>query len=277
MATRTWAGDDATTPYDWSVAGNWVEGSVPVSTDDVVIPAGSQKITAGLNQSAVTLNSLTVNSGYVQSIGASSGALQVAVATGTNVFLSPTGGTQYFDFGASAVDVEVLGTGSPSTGFSAVNVVGSALDVVTLYNGSLGIARIAGETATVTTLNVNAGALYTGSGATVTNLNSYGGSTANYSGATTIKIYGGTVNAPQGTNATVNVIGGTFRSSSSSTITTLNLDAGLADFSVGSVPRTVTTVNVAGERDCTLAYDPGVLTITTLNQPSRPYTLSWRV
>ena len=275
MATRTWAGDNATTPNDWSVAGNWEEGSVPVSTDDVYIPAGSAAITAGLNQSAVTLGSLTINSGFIQNIGSATGALQVGVAAGTNVFLSPTGGSQYLDFGASTCDVEVLSTGTATTGLSAVNVVGTALDVVTLYSGSLGVARNPGEAAAVTALNVNNGSLVVGDGGTITTLTVLGGNCTNYAGSTTTTAYGGTVNAPKGTNTTVNVTGGIFRSSSSSTITTLNLNRGTADFSVGSVPRTVTTANVNAEGACELNYDSSVVTVTTLNQPGRPVSVRW--
>lgn len=277
MATRTWAGDDATTPNSWSVAGNWEEGSVPVSTDDVYIPANSAAITAGLNQSAVTLNSLTVNSGFIQNIGTSDGALQIGVAAGTNVFLSPSGGTQYFDFGSSTCDIEVLNTGGAAAGLSAVYIVGTALDVVTLYNGNLGVARLPGESSTITSLNQNGGSMVVGDGATVTTLKVQGGSCTNYAGSTTTTIYSGTINAPKGANATVNVTGGNFRSSSSSTITTLNLNGGVADFSVGSVPRTVTTVNVNAERDCQLVYDSSVLTVTTLNQPGRPVAVRWSI
>ena len=76
MAVRTWDGNDASTPYDWSVAGNWLEGSVPVSADDVILPAGAAKITAGLNQSAVTLSSLVAED-YAEDIGTSAAYLQI--------------------------------------------------------------------------------------------------------------------------------------------------------------------------------------------------------
>jgi len=113
MAVRTWEGSDNSTPYDWSVAGNWAENSVPVSTDEVVIPAGSQKITAGLNQSAVTLAGLTVERGYDQDIGAADGMLQVGLSAQATIETS--GGQQWFDFGSSNQDIEVIGSGSAAT------------------------------------------------------------------------------------------------------------------------------------------------------------------
>ena len=50
--TYTWiAGDGG----DWSVAGNWDTGSVPVNGDEVYLYSNTDNITAGLAQSAVTV------------------------------------------------------------------------------------------------------------------------------------------------------------------------------------------------------------------------------
>ena len=76
MAVKIWTG---ATDGDWSVAGNWSPSGVPASTDDVIISAAyTVSITAGLNQSAVTLNSLTVEEGYSGAIGSKSADLQIA-------------------------------------------------------------------------------------------------------------------------------------------------------------------------------------------------------
>ena len=56
-------------PNDWNVARNWDGGVVPVSTDDVIIENSSISITHGLDQSAVTLASLTITKDYTGRIG----------------------------------------------------------------------------------------------------------------------------------------------------------------------------------------------------------------
>jgi len=275
MATRTWAGDDSTTPNSWSVAGNWVENSVPVSTDDVYIPAGSLDITAGLNQSAVTLNSLTIQQGYTGDIGSSAGYLQIGITSGSNVFITASGGTQFIDFGASTTDVSVMGTGGASTGNSALNIIGSALDVIDIASGNVGIARPPGDTATVTTLRLRGGNLYVADGVTLTTLELSGGSASVYSGGTTVEVFGGTVNLVEGAYTTVTVWDGTVKSGTVGTITTLNANGGFVDFSVSGIPRTVTTANVNAYNDVNVEYDSSVVTISTLNQPGRPVTVSW--
>ena len=76
MAVKIWTG---ATDGDWSVAGNWSPSGVPASADDVILSASYVvSITAGLNQSAVTLNSLTVEQGYSGAIGSKAADLQIA-------------------------------------------------------------------------------------------------------------------------------------------------------------------------------------------------------
>jgi hypothetical protein len=47
-------------PNDWSTAANWSGGAVPVNDDDVILNASGVNICWGLDQSAVELDSLTL-------------------------------------------------------------------------------------------------------------------------------------------------------------------------------------------------------------------------
>lgn len=277
MATRTWKGTDATTPNSWSVAGNWVENSVPVTGDEVYIPSGSAAITAGLSQSSVTLNALTIQSGFSANIGSTDGALQIGVAAGTNFFVTASGGTQYIDVGSSTCDIEVYSTGSPSSGNSSFNIIGSAIDVLSVNGGSVGVGRVPGETATVTTLRILGGSVVLGDGVTLTTVDISSGAFTTNSPVTTLNVFGGSATAKQGALTTVNLYDGAFFGLSVGTITTLNVYGGRADFSASGVPRTVTTANINAYDNCALSYYPTVLTISTLNQPSRPVEVSWSV
>lgn len=54
----TWSGASSN---DWSTASNWSSGSVPTTTDDVIIPSGLTNYPTV--SSAITVNSITLNSG----------------------------------------------------------------------------------------------------------------------------------------------------------------------------------------------------------------------
>ena len=274
MAVRTWAGNDATTPYDWSVAGNWEEGSVPVSTDEVVIPAGSQKITAGLNQSAVTLAGLQVERGYDQNIGTSAGYLQIGLSAAAS--LQTTAGQQFFDFGSSNVNIEVLGSGSAATGQSAINIIGSNLATVSIISGSVGIATALAKSATVATLRVLGGSVWCGDNVTLTTLNLYGGSVLQQCSSTTSTVYSGTLTTKgTGTITTANLYSGTFTGNSTGTITTLNGYGGSIVLDGSGLARTITTLNANATDPLSIAYDPNVVTISTLNAPSTPQSVRY--
>jgi len=60
MATRTWKTAPGTTA--WALASNWVEGAVPTTNDDVIIPGG-YNASIDFSSSAVAFGSLTVQSG----------------------------------------------------------------------------------------------------------------------------------------------------------------------------------------------------------------------
>ena len=274
MAVRTWSGNDSTTPYSWAVAGNWEEGSVPVNSDEVVIPAGSQKITAGLNQSSVTLAGLTIEVGYDQDIGSSTGYLQIGLSAAAS--LQTTSGQQFLDFGSSNVNIEVLGSGSASTGQNAINLVGSNLATVSIIGGSVGIATALAKSATVATLRVLGGSVWCGANVTLTTLNLYGGSVLQQCSSTTSTVYGGTLSTKgSGTITTGNLYAGTMRLNSTGTITTLNAYGGSVFLDGSGLARTITTLNANARDPLTLVYDPSVVAISTLNVPSTPQRVNY--
>ena len=82
MAQKIWVGTDSGNEGDYSVAANWNPTGVPTDADDVLIgPGGTQPILAGLNQSSVTLASLSVTADRGGSaIGSADNYLQVGVS-----------------------------------------------------------------------------------------------------------------------------------------------------------------------------------------------------
>jgi len=110
MATRRWLGGIS---GDWSVAGNWSGGAVPVNNDDVIFDSGSVSVDAGLNQSAVSLNSLNITSGYKGSIGSPGASLQINInGASPTAFRVAMGGQFVCWSGTSTPVVNVGSTGS---------------------------------------------------------------------------------------------------------------------------------------------------------------------
>ena len=270
MAARTWSGS---TSGDWSVAGNWLEGSVPINADEVYIPAGAAAITAGLIQSAVTLDWLEIEDGYQSNIASSAAYLQIATA----VFIAaPSGGAQYIDLGSSAINAEIRKTGSASTGLRALNLKGSALATVSVLSGSVGIATDPALTSTVATLHNLGGNVWCGQGVTLTTLLQTGGSTLLDCAATTATLFSGTLEKRYGgTLATANVYDGTFFYAGSGALTTLNGNGGTVDCRRSAIARTITTLNANATKSLQLYIDPAYITVTTFNRPSGVYQASF--
>lgn len=273
MAVRTWDGNDATTPNDWSVTGNWVEGSVPVSTDDVIIPAGSADITAGLNQSAVTLGSLVFER-YSGDIGSVSGYLQVAVSGEFRV--DCIGGQQFIDIGASAISPVIDNSAGARSGERGFNILGTAIATLVVNGGSVGVAIAPSDSATVTSVKALGGDVWVGENVTLTNLYAFGGGVRLQCAATLLELNGSKVST-YGTGAitTVTTYDGNFRPMSTGTITTLNAYGGTIDFNKTAASRTVTTLNLSVDSRAAVHTDPDYVTFSTVTLPTdRRFNLS---
>ena len=263
----------ATGPYHWNNADNWAEGSVPVDDDDVVFDGDSGSVKYGLDQSDVTLTSIDIREGYdgeiglpqVNSdtvgfeypeyrdtelkIGNSGDGVNMSVTIDSSV-----SGPMRFDFNTGQVTVDIHNTGSAQQdGTPNVILKGShASNVVNINRGSVGIAYLPGDTATVATLRVGfvenpAGdaIVNVGTGTTLTTINQSGGVLQTDSAATTISQTDGESTLLSGAHTTLNIDGGTCHYRSTGTITTANVGGGgELDFSRDQRSRTVTNCNV---------------------------------
>ncbi|MCH8923988.1 MAG: hypothetical protein IIA67_12670, partial [Planctomycetes bacterium] len=66
MATNAWL---STADGNYGTAANWSAGSIPAINEEVIIPAGTPSITAGLAQSGVAIGGFYVEEGYEGTIG----------------------------------------------------------------------------------------------------------------------------------------------------------------------------------------------------------------
>ena len=248
MALHIWTGASADGNY--STAGNW-SGGVPVAAGDVLIQ-GSVSITAGLNQSAVAIDKFEVAPGYSGTIGSVTAPLQID----PDGFDFTSTGLAYIDIGSAAISPVVRGTATAATaGTAGLYLKGSAIATLSVLKGTVAVALLTDETATITTANclftttqaTDAG-LILGPGVTLTTLNQTGGSVDLRCALTTINATGGTLNTRgSGAITTMNADGATIYPQSTGTITTLNANAGTIDFRRSLTARTVTTLASTGQ------------------------------
>jgi hypothetical protein len=255
-------------PYDWSVAANWQGGAVPVAADDVVADGTSVPILFGLDQHTITLNSLTIGTGFTGTIGLPpqnpkgyteyrTQYLRVGATTcqiGQGPQTGGGSGRLKIDFGTAQTTLTVYSTGqSADSGLPAMLFKGShASNAVSVIAGSVGLAVLPGETATVAALRVGGAqqgqtAVVAGSGLSLTTLNMDGGTCQIACGLATLNQVAGTLTLT-GTGAistVANVDGGTLVYQSSGTIASLKVsDGGTADFRTDPRARTVTAFTV---------------------------------
>ncbi len=261
MANRTWEGSVS---GDYSVAGNWVEGSVPVNADDVRIPATStQAITSGLNQSAVTLTSFTVEDG-APAMGTETAYLQI----GTGAFRFAGSGTSLIDLGSSAIVAYVDDTVTPAEGYAGLYLKGSAISQLILNGGHTALAWRMGETATATSIRINgSAAIYWGGSVTNTTFHANNGTAVIRHAVTTLNVVGGTIRT-QGSAAvgTINVYGGICYPESSGTVTTLNMLGGTTSLLSSGIARTVTNWKL--DPGAVMRHDPAYVTLSNCTVPS---------
>ena len=264
MANRTWHG---ATDGDYATAGNWLEGSVPTNGDNVRIPATSTRaIVSSLNQSAVTLGDFIVEEG-APAIGVDSSATYLQIGL-SGAFRFAGAGTALIDLGSSNIVAQVDATATPATGYCGLYLKGSSMSVLAINGGYVGLAWRMGETATATTIRVNAAScrLWAGSGVTNTTTTVTNGTYCGKHGITTLNVMGGiAITTHSGAITTANSYGGYFYPNSTGTITTLNVLGGIVDFTTCGAARTVT--NWKHELG-TLKADEGYVTLTNRTTPT---------
>lgn len=276
MATKLWTGTTSGSEGDYGVAGNWSPSGVPVAADDVVIANSSQDILTNLDQSAVSLNSITIDQSYTGLIGTSaSDFLQVAASTAVIGQARTTTGTLTgskrlnLDFGSStACDIQIYNSARTAQDqnrqplrLKAVN----ASSTLSVYGGSVALSDDNTDSSTLSSITVKGGSLNVGQGVTLTTLTTNGGQVTIQSSVTTANCKGGTVNHYDGISAsTVTTLTtsdtGIYNHYASGTITTANVNGGTLDLSRTEKAKTVTTLNI--KRDATLVLDTNVVTLT---------------
>ncbi len=264
-------------PSDWSTAGDWSTGAVPVSTDSVFL-TGRVPIKYGLSaQSAVALTALNIQADFNVDLGlpnvntaGGSGTYQeyrgtyLAIQASTinvGAGYGPGASRLRLDIGtATATTVNVYGTSTPAAdpnGLPALCLKGSnAANVLNLYPGSVGLAIEPGLTCQYATLRVgyetsqaNDVQLTVGAGATIAVINANGGKalmqqTANL---TTFNQWAGdwTLQGSAGITGTTTLLGGTFRLQSTGTLAAVVLGAATLDCSQDMRAKAITAITIA--------------------------------
>lgn len=264
--TGTWASTGNTTknsgPNDWNTAANWVENVVPIATDNVTL-TGSNAWKYGL-QTGLALGAFNV----VQTASVQSGSQGLRASFTCTSFYFAGSGLSYFDLGSSAIAPRVVNTASASAPACGLYIKGSALTTVTVEGGSVDVVGLAGETATVTTINLlnNNSRVRVGAGCTLTNFNQENGISEVGCAATSVTAEAGTLTTVgSGAIGTLVNNGATVLPESSGTITNCKANGGTTDFTSCAVARTVTTPTIA--KGAKLIYDPGIVTMTTPPAP----------
>jgi hypothetical protein len=267
-------------PNWWSVAANWSTGAVPASGDDVTITAAGANIFYGLAQSAVTLDSLTINSKTVQ-IGNSpinAGGypeyrpLYLAIGADT-INVQQASGRVKIDTGSAPTAATVVATAvgvDQSAGVPSLLLLGTnAGNSLYVLGGSIGIAFFGGETAEFGALAQTGGSILAGGGAELVAVDNAGGALSfSPNGETTslrLDAAAGTVTCVTGSASgigTVDVYGGTLDYQDGGTITQLTVgQKGTASFVDNIQDRTIT--------NCTLGVGASLIdssaTITFTN------------
>jgi len=159
-------------PNVWDTPNNWDGGVVPITGDDVIIGTEGGDILYGLDQSAVTLLTLTILQGFANTIGLPEtnadssteypeyrdtylkvGATDIVIGTGAG------NGSSRIKINTGAVQTTMLVKNSGQSSDDAVPAIlwkgTHASNAVNINRGDVGIAVLAGETATVKTLRTS--------------------------------------------------------------------------------------------------------------------------
>jgi trimeric autotransporter adhesin len=252
----------------WSVAANWSTLSVPADGDDVIVQNSANPILFGLDQSAVTLNSLSIDQSFTGTIGLPRGNpggyveyreqyLKIGATTIT-IGRGDGAGSGRIKINTLAVQtaIGVLNSGSPiESGVKSVLWKGThASNAVLVNKGSFAAAPFAGETATIAALkqgyrtnvagdsDVRLGAGCTLSGCAITKL---GGALEVSSGFASLVQLNGETAILAGAPGTMAIAGGAVRYKSAGTYTAATVSGGgELDFRQDLQPRTGTNTTL---------------------------------
>ncbi|QDT30491.1 hypothetical protein Enr10x_58570 [Gimesia panareensis] len=255
-------------PNNWDVAANWDSNSVPASSDIAYISDSDIDILYGLDQSAVTLAELHVESTFTGSIGLprkntdgtssySEYREQYLKIGATELFIGEKNGDGSdrikINLGSVQTTALIVDSGdSPDGNTPPILLLGShASNVINVNRGFLGIAYYPTETATVATIRqafiddaTDDTTVYCGAGTTLTNIIKSGGELTLNSNTTSLEQTAGTTNIYDGAHTVLNVLAGTLNYNSTGTLSAVNLSGdAVLTFDQDRRPKDVTIIN----------------------------------
>ena len=287
MADYTYHGWDATTPGDWSVAGNFnPSGGPPGAGDNVSIAAGANAISSGLTSGATTrLGRVHFEEGFFELAGVEDDTGNTYLKLNCAFLLLASEGKTFIELNSAGsgetTDIEVRNTAPATNGTFGAYITSETPNTdqgnVREYSqtgGSVGIATNLHDDLIITdSCNSFGGNLEIGHGCTLSTCDLrvksssvvMRGIWANC--PTTLEA--GAVLRTEGNSANANTV--TLRgdsqfipnsSSGSADIGVVAMyDDSFVDFYQSGLPRTITTFHQIGGR---VRMDPAVVTITTL-------------
>jgi hypothetical protein len=217
----------------------------PRATEHVRFRRTSASINSivGMDQSGVALGDFIVEEGYQGTIGS---------ATLGYLFIDPDRfefsgrGECWLNITSAAISPRIFATASSQQGYRGLYLRGSAISVLDVLGGSVGLAVNPGDTATATTIRVSGAgtSCWIGNGVSLTNLHQYDGDVRLRCASTAAIIYGGKHYTEEtGTQTAVTLYGGEYHYGNSSGITTFNLRGGFLNCRATNVARTIGTLN----------------------------------
>lgn len=248
-------------PNDASIAANWTGGAVPTTNDDVIFDDSDSDCLWNLGAITDALTSFTTTPTWTGAIGLNQDAgdyveyrTRDLLCKATTITINSPG-CQRMRLNASTtqtlVNVVEIGT-SDTIGLPALNFIGTnASNVMNVSKGSVGIAAVAEQTATVATLRVGYKdsvhgdvTLFGGAGLTLTTLEQSGGNVTLEVGLTTINKYAGNLTLLKSAAVTTyNHFGGDAWHRSSGTIGTYDGRSGSV-LHMDADPRSRTITNI---------------------------------
>lgn len=245
---------------------DWVQfQQMPKATEHVrwAADSGSINSATGIDQSAVAIGDFIVEEGCDATFGSESlGYLSID----PDRFEFNGIGEAWINLHTAAIPIRVYSTASPEAGAVGLYLRGTALTVVDIMGGSVGIAVRGGEISTMTTARLlgEGSAMKLGSGCTITNLHVYQGEALVQCGVTTTILYAGSIiTEGNGAMTTVTMKGGEYVFNSSGTIATFHAYSGTLDTMKSGAARTISTLNLYNGTT-QIPYNKEAVTITTL-------------
>ncbi len=171
--TRIWDGASSSV---FATAGNWSDDTAPVAGDTAILPDGNIVVVDGAALYDEALAVFTVKPGYTGTIGSRTAGVI------SNLMLKPVianlagSGIAYLNLASTTTcNVTAAAAGTPTAGSYGLALSGATtttLNIDLATNQSVGVAALAGQTGTFTTINISgSGTVVIGAGTTCSTLN----------------------------------------------------------------------------------------------------------